>query len=151
MAIYKFQGMAKMYRKSMLKNGSIFTIDAILALLIAGTALVSSFILLTQTNENPFAVQDLATIAYDSLTVLEGSDTFFNAVKANSIGTITQFLNALPSQICGNISIYTDSNIQILSSNKANCDSTDYASIARGVFIANNTYIYYAEMKVWYR
>lgn len=139
-----------MYTSSMLKKGGIFTIDAILALLISSAVIVYSFVLLGQ-NNNIEDDTDIITIAYDTLTVLEGSDVLSNAVNQNSIATISQFMNNLPAHICANISIYTITSQQILSANKQNCNSSEQVSIARGAFIANNTNVYYAEMMAWYK
>ena len=132
---------------SQTKKGGIFTIDMLLALLVAGVILVASFALIGGKEQ---LTKDAAVLAQDSLLVLESSKALANAVETNSNAQILQFLDALPSNICGNISVYSSPGLQILSGNKQGCDSSDAVDLARNAFILNFN-VYYAEMQVWYK
>ncbi len=142
--------MAKMYRTKMLKKGNILTIDAIIAMIIAGMLITASYLLLSQNGRGTAAGIDSSIIAQDSLAVLEDTEILSSSAKSGSASAISDFLNNLPEQICSNISIYTNNSQLLLTSEKNSCQSSEEISVARNIFISENS-AYYSEMAVWYK
>lgn len=135
----------------MLKKGIIFSLDAIFAIIIAGIIILACFFYLSQTTTQLFTTQDLSLTAMDTLTILEKDGTFKNIVETGSTATLQLFLNALPDQQCGMITVYTSSAAAIHSAQKAGCTFKNESVIAVRGFIANNYNIYYARMEAWYK
>ncbi|MFC1800639.1 hypothetical protein ACFLYT_01140, partial [Nanoarchaeota archaeon] len=87
----------------------------------------------------------------DSLTILEKDDSLKTAIETNTNATLQIFLNSLSTQVCANLTIFTPTQSQIISAQKAGCTQSNESSTAKRTFIANNTNIYYADMVSWYR
>jgi hypothetical protein len=132
------------------RKAFIFSLDAVIAVIIAGMMLLACFFYLSQTSTNIYKSQDLYKVSSDSLTILEKGNTLKTAVEANSTAAIQQFLNSLPGQFCGNITIYTSASASLLSAQKTGCSSENEFSTAIRAFIAGNTE-YYAKMELWYK
>jgi len=97
-------------------------------------------------NSNDILNSKLTNVNFDSLAVLDKTFSLSNSSQ------IQIFLNALPKQICSNITTL-NSNSQIsYSVQKQNCtiDSQNKIIISRRTFFDNNE-IYYAEMRSWYK
>lgn len=135
----------------MKKKAIIFTLDAILALLIAATLIISSLYYLSKTENIPYTEQGLYKISLDILTVLEKDGTLKTAVEESSATEIQGFLDSLPVQICANITIYNTAQDNLLSVKKTACDSSEEKLFSRRVFIANSFSVYYAEMVSWFK
>ena len=133
------------------KKAIIFSLDAIFAVIIAGIMILSCFFYLSKTTTNLYQNQDIYKVSLDSLTILEKDNTLKTSVETSSVATIQQFLNSLPDQHCGNITVYTSSSSQLLSAQKTGCTAKNESTIAVRSFIANNSNIYYANMEAWYK
>lgn len=135
----------------MKKKAIIFTLDAILALLISGTLIMTSLHYFSKTENIPYTQQSLYKISLDSLAVLEKDETLKTAVEENSITQIQSFLDSLPEQICSNITVYNTAQNNLLSAEKTECSSSDEKLFVRRVFVANDFGVYYAEMVSWFK
>ncbi len=133
------------------RKGIIFSLDAIFAIIIAAIMILACFFYLSQTTTNLYKNQDIYKISLDSLTILEKDDTLKTAVETSSTTTMQQFLDSLPPQICSNITVYTSSSADVLSSKKAGCTAKNESTIAVRSFIANTYNIYYAKLEAWYK
>ena len=128
------------------KRSVIFTLDAILAVIVGGFIITASYFLVSH-SKTEFSTQSLSRISLDALAVLEKDGTFSTAVAAKNPSGLSSFLNSLPSNICGNLSIFDSSSLLIVSSQNSNC-SLNQTIISRRVFVSSNFSTYYAEMKV---
>ncbi|MBW2984326.1 hypothetical protein KY361_04380 [Candidatus Woesearchaeota archaeon] len=135
----------------MLKKGIIFSLDAILAVIIAGVMILACFFYLSHTSTNLYQNQDIYKISLDSLTILEKDNTLKTAVETNSTTTLQLFLDSLPAQLCGDITVYTSSSSAVLSAQKTGCTAKNESTIAVRSFVANNFNVYYARMEAWYK
>ena len=133
------------------KKAIIFSLDAIFAIIIAGIMILACFFYLSQTSTNLYKNQDIYKISLDSLTILEKDDTLKTAAETNSTTTLQSFLNSLPTQHCGNITVYTSSSTAVLSAQKTGCTAKNESTIAIRSFAANDYNIYYAKMEAWYK
>ncbi|MBW2965948.1 hypothetical protein KY342_02475 [Candidatus Woesearchaeota archaeon] len=133
------------------KKAIIFSLDAIFAIVIAGIMILACFFYLSKTTTNLYQNQDIYKLSLDSLTILEKDETLKTAIETSSATTIQQFLNSLPDQHCGNITVYTSLSTAVLSSQKTGCTANNESTIAIRSFIANNSNIYYAKMEAWYK
>ncbi len=133
------------------RKAIIFSLDAIFALIIAAVMILACFFYLSHTTTNLYKNQDIYKISLDSLTILEKDDALKTAVENSNTTTIQQFLDSLPEQHCSNITIYTYSSAQLLSTQKTGCTAKNESVIAIRSFIANNYNIYYAKTEAWYK
>ena len=129
------------------RKGLIFTIDAILAILATIMILISVYSILSNSHFNS-ENNDLNKIALDSLTVLEKNDYLDQSVSGN-LTMINNFLAALPSNICGNISVYYQDKGIITSSKKPGCLISDNVVVTRRAFVFEHK-TYFAKMEVSY-
>ena len=129
------------------KNGALFTIDAILALLAVVSVVISAFVMLH--NREYRSLGDEVVMSYDLLSVLEETKALHSMAELNDTFSASLFLDALPSQVCAKLTIFTQSNASVTSVKKSGCTGSDEFSIGRAVFITADKSIYYAEMKIW--
>ncbi|HLD42467.1 MAG TPA: hypothetical protein VJB08_00580 [Candidatus Nanoarchaeia archaeon] len=129
------------------KNGFIFTLDALLAVLIGGILITSTYVLLSGGSPSS-ARQNLYQVALDSLTVLEKDHTLADAIETSSNADLDNFLDALPVHICGNITLYRNTTAGVLSS-QGDCAVSDPV-VARRIFVTDFT-SYYAEARMGFR
>ena len=129
------------------KKGMIFTIDAILAVVIAGIMLSAAYFYISDEYGEGDRQQNLYKISLDILSALEKDGALQNSVNAGSASSIGSFLNALPTQICSNVTIYDNSSIIRASAQKQNCNITQPV-FSRRVFVSGNFSAYYAEAKL---
>ncbi|MBU2561184.1 MAG: hypothetical protein KKD17_02720 [Nanoarchaeota archaeon] len=133
------------------RKAIIFSLDAIFAVVVAGLMILACFLHLSQTTTNIHQNQDIYKISLDSLTILEKDRTLKTAVETNSAATIQSFLDALPEQFCGNITVRTSAAVLVLSAQKAGCTEKNESTSAVRAFTAGNSAVYYAGMKAWYK
>jgi len=131
------------------KRAIVFTIDAIIAIIILIAFTSASFYYLKNMN-NDFGENDLFQISQDSLAVLELNNELQNAITTSSTSNIQVFIdNLLPSHVCADIMLYDSSDTLQLNTTKTNCISSDETSASIRTFIVNNNF-YYAKMRSWY-
>ena len=129
------------------KKAVIFTIDAVLAIIIAGIMLSAAYFYISYEYEAEDRQQNLQKTSLDILSALEKDGTLQNSVDTGSASSISTFLNVLPSQICSNITVYDNNSIIKLSTQKQGCNITQPV-FPRRVFASGNFSSYYAESKL---
>jgi|SRR3989338_4744840 len=129
------------------KKAVIFTIDAVLAIIIAGIMLSAAYFYISYEYGSGDGQQNLHKISLDVLSALEKDGALQNSVNTGSASSISTFLNALPLQICSNITIYDNSSRIKLSAQKQGCNITQPV-FSRRVFVSGNFSAYYAEAKL---
>lgn len=125
------------------KKGIFFTIDAILALAIA---IVLVFAIFQGISKNvDYSTFDTGVFAQDSLATLEKSGAF----SRNDNSLIESYINATPSQLCVNISVFRQSESSFI---KPGCSMSNInqVSVANRVFVSG-TNVNYAKAMVWYK
>lgn len=131
------------------RRGIVFTIDAIIAVIILIAFVSASYFYLKNINNN-FGDNDLFQVSQDSLTVLELNNELQSAIATSSISDIQVYIdNLLPSHVCADIALYDSSDILQLNATKTNCTSSDETSSSIRTFIVSNNF-YYAKMRSWY-
>lgn len=131
------------------KKAIVFTLDGILAVLFVSATILSSFFYLSKANVS-YGEPYLYEISKDILAVLEKSATLENAVAASDITNVENYMDSLPNQICGTITIYDKDSASLLSATRTACTAGNKQTIARRSFIYNFE-SYYAEMIAWYK
>lgn len=129
------------------KKSIIFTLDAILAILIAGVMITASYFYISQANIPMSNRPNLHKISMDALAVLEKDSTLKNSVQTGSASGLSEFLNSLAPQICSKFTIYDDSSTLVLSALKSDCNITQPV-LSRRIFVLDNFSVYYAESKL---
>ncbi len=122
------------------KHAVFFTIDSMVAL---AAAMVFMFAIFYYLSVSPdYSSEDLRVFAQDALAVLEKS----GAMNDNSV--ISGYINATPSQVCLNITVFNPAESSFV---KPGCSMADVRqiSVATRVFI-NNKNPRYAKAMVWY-
>lgn len=128
------------------RKAAIFTIDAILAVLIAGIILSAAYFYISAEHNTGANQQNLYKISLDILSALEKDGILQNSVNTGSASSIGSFLNAIPSQICSNVTIYDNSSRIKASAQKQGCNITQPV-FSRRVFVSNFS-AYYAEAEL---
>lgn len=129
-------------------KGFIFTLDAILSVIVM-SLLLTLIVLLSSQQPVDYSASDLHLIAMDTLTVLEKDRTLQNSIAANNTGAILTYLDALPSRLCANISVFTQASTLQYSVAKTNCTATGEHAVARRVFLNSNDMIFLAKIDLW--
>ena len=144
--------MKKIKKDKLSRKGFIYTLDAIFALVIAATIILASFQYLSQTHIARFNRSDLGRLSNDALGVLE-RDSGLSSVVSGSTSSVQSYLNTLPSQVCGNLTVFSVSSTLVGSIQKTGCNSAgvDEVVVARRVFVHSNSSTYYARLEAWYR
>jgi hypothetical protein len=132
------------------KKGFIFTLDAILSIIIAGL-LITMTMMMSQQAPIDYTSTDLHIAAMDYLTVLEKDGTLRTAVETNSTNAMQAYLNTTHPQMCANITIYNNASAAILSTGKTGCNRGDDLAVARRVFLNSTGAIYSARMQTGIR
>ncbi len=134
------------------KRGFIYTLDAIFALVIAAVIILASFQYLSQTHIAKFNRSDLYRLSNDVLAVLERNSGLSNVVSG-SVSNTQSYLNSLPVQVCGNLTIFSTGNSMVSAVQKTGCNSAnvDDLVVARRIFVHSNSSTYYAKLEAWYR
>lgn len=141
-----------MRKYKLYKRGFIYTLDAIFALVIAAVIILASFQYLSQTHIARFNRSDLYRLSNDVLSVLERNSGLSNVVFG-SVSNTQSYLNSLPVQVCGNLTIFSTGNSVVSAVQKTGCNSAnvDDLVVARRVFVHSNSSTYYAKLEAWYR
>ena len=129
----------------MARKGFVFTLYMILAMIIAGVLITSSYFFVSEAIPPPAGRQNLFKASLDILAVLEKSRSLEEAVEAGS-SRLQEFLNATPKEFCGNITVYDHHSGVVLSTFKNGCNVTDPV-VSRRVFVQRFS-SYYAELRL---
>ena len=128
----------------MLRKGFIFTLDAILALLIVVTFMgIISF-----GWSEDISNYNLRQYAQDSLTILEKDHSLHEAVKTGSSGILEAYMGSMPENMCASMIIEDDQGLMVMNSTEI-CIKSDDVVKSRRVFIYEGE-PYSAGMEVWY-
>lgn len=132
-----------------MKKGLIFTLDAILALIVASSLILASFNYVSKA-QMVWNKPTLLKISLNSLAVLELSQTLQDAVKASNADDTEEFLNnLLPNHVCAMVEFYDEADSLLLTAAKSGCTSSNYPTVNYRSFTANGN-VYYARMEAWY-
>ena len=126
------------------KKSVIFTLDAIMAVLIAGIMITSAYFFISQTDAASFNRQNLNKISLDVLAVLEKDNTLKGSVESGSASELDTFLAFLPSPLCGKVTVFDSNFTSVLTAQKSGCDF-DQPAVSRRIFVTDNFDVYYAE------
>lgn len=132
-----------------MKKGLIFTLDAILALIVASSLILASFNYVSQT-QVAWNRPTLLKISLNSLAVLELSQTLQEAVKTSDAVDVEEFLNnLLPDNVCARVEFYDEADSLLMTAAKSGCASSNYPTVSyQGLSVSGD--IYYARMEAWY-
>lgn len=133
------------------KAAMVFSLDAMIALIMAMLAISAIFVILVRSTERSDDTSGIYLMSLDTLAVLEKSHLLSTAVETNSTTAILQHLQALPSPVCSNITIYDTENRMVLTTAPASCTDHDQTSRAIRAFVDANLTTYLAVMEAWYR
>ena len=131
------------------RKAFIFTLDAIMALILAALIVSAIYFNFSKQSQQPYSEANLLQISLDSLTVLEKNSNLNDAVQNNDLSQLQSFVTIMPYQFCSNITI-KDSDEDYIASIQRNCSLSNPQAIARRIFIANNT-VFLAEMKTSFK
>jgi len=143
-----------------MKKGFIFTIDALAAILSTFIFITISFWYFSHVQTLNWNDPALYQFTQDSLAVLDMNG---DLIRDTQIGnaSIQQFLNSMPGNICGSISVYNMTNdnnpLHDFTVTKANCQQGKKTTIARRSFAINyrtgnrvTVMYHYAQMEAWF-
>ena len=141
-------------RKRRTKKAVVFSLDSLIALMITGVIIGSSFFYLSQVESVSWSQPGLQTINYDTLNILHVDKTFMKSVRYDDYTNVTEFVdNLFPDYICANMTFYDGSDSEIKSVQKSGCaypkDNAKDIYVARRTFV-NNYRIYYVVLQSWY-
>jgi len=126
-------------------KGLVFSLDALIALVIAG---IITLFILTSLNQSDISYDGplLHKSAVDILSILRESNT----IETLEDESIQPFLDGLPQQICANLTVYDSDQLIEYTQVKTGCTtSQSVRSVSRRVFLSNNE-IHLGELEVWY-
>ena len=104
-----------------MKKGIFYAMDAIIAIALLAVAAMFVYTAMQGIISPPLQESDLAIQGYDSLAVLEKDHSLSNAGVSGNISRLQLFLDIMPPNVCGNLSLF-DSNFTIMSSvQKSGC------------------------------
>jgi hypothetical protein len=139
--------MERMRVAGMLKKGIIFSIDALLALLVAAFFIFA--ILSARPNAIDSSPAHIEALAMDTLAALEKKGLLADAVQSGSADAVSEAVdNILPKRICSTVSVNTLSEA-VMAATRQGCTAGNSLSIARRSFMAGNGH-YYALLELWY-
>lgn len=144
--------LTQMRRAAASRRGAFYTIDAIIAtlLLALGVPLVLST--LQGVDVAPLAESTIALRGFDALAVLEKNHTLLDAANTNVTSRLQLYVDMLPANQCGNITLHNASVAPLASVQTSGCVYTgeETSAVVRRSYIYNDKF-YIAAMRLWYR
>jgi len=132
------------------KRGIIFSIDAILSIMITITLISASFFYMSQIHTIKWSQPNYFLTSLDTINVLRIDGTLENAINTLSGEKIQEFMNyTYDNNMCGSMNISDSSENTLISVNKTGCTSYEEVYVYRGT-IVNNKKIYLITLKLWY-
>lgn len=129
-----------------MSKGIIFSLDVLMALLLAVIFSTFIFFSINQSYSN-YDELFLHKAAIDTLAVLREDRSLENFDNSS----ILTFLNSLPAQYCANLTVYGNNDAIVYNSLKSGCSNEGkVVGVSRRVFLVNSTSVYLGEVKVWY-
>jgi len=132
------------------RSGFIFSLDAILALVICTFILMTVFFYFSHSNKLKMSESSTQILAIDTLAVLDIDGSFQEAIEDSSIDYLKTFLNTLLHEnICMKLKIKdSQDSLTILEASKTGCTFSEHTTVARRTLYIDDT-IYIAEARAW--
>ena len=138
-----------------LSKAFIFTLDAILAVILCSILFLFTYSLLAKVQYSVVRETTLVDVCSDVLTSLEKNHTLQNSVYYSRTSDIRDILNNLSSTVCSNLMIYSSENTPLLVIARTDCNCTGSRSLLVRSFVvpeSNGTLSeYMAKMEVCYK
>jgi hypothetical protein len=138
-----------------LSKAFIFTLDAILAIILCSIIFLFTYSLLTKFQYSVVRETALTDACSDVLTSLEKNGTLRNSVYYSRTSDIRDVLSNMSSNICSSITVYSSSNQPLLIARRSDCNCAgDRSLIMRSFVIPQNNGTmseYIAEMEGCYK
>jgi len=138
-----------------MNKGIVISIDAMMALLVMIVVLTSTVYYLGNVKFDEKNNSLLKENGMDIVTLLEKNGEFEWAVQNNKVNQLRTFMNKLPSSLCLDLSIYSNSNLTEaqLSLLRPSCKKnfSESATINRSFIVENgsNADLYFARLIIW--
>lgn len=133
----------------------IFTLDAILAVVLCSILFFTTYSLLAKFQYSVVRETTLGDVCSDVLTSLEKNHTLQDSIYYSRTSEIRDVLNNLSSNICSNLIIYSSENKPLLVAARVDCNCTGSRSLVVRSFVipeSNGTLSeYMAKMEACYR
>ena len=133
----------------------IFTLDAILAIIVCSILFVLTYHVLTKFQYSVVRTTELDDVCSDVLASLEKNHTLQNSIYYSRTSDIREVLNNLSSTVCSGIVIYSSQNAPLLVAQRADCNCTGSRSLVVRSFVIPNSNgtlsEYLAKMEACYR
>ncbi len=137
-----------------MKKAILFSMDALIALLILISTLTGVFVIYNQINDEVFKNRDLYDQGYDVLEIMKSKGILSNALEFDADRQeINSFLwDFLPSNVCSHLKLKDKYKFTYLENLKPGCrpEYGEKRVIVTLPFIHDNQ-IYNAEMILWYK
>ena len=115
----------------------IFTMDSILAVLVATFIAISAISLLTKVDEPLATARSMEEIGRDFLAVLEKNGTLARAASVGSSEELSGALAELPLFLCANLQLF-ENDMVVMQVNRAGCSCDQELVVTRRTFLARN-------------
>jgi hypothetical protein len=122
-----------------LTKAFIFTLDAILAIVLCTAIFLFTYSLLTKFQYSVVRDTALSDACSDVLTSLEKNHTLQNAVYYSRASDIRDILSNVSPGICSTITIYSSTNQPLLMAKRADCSCTGSRSLVVRSFVVSNS------------
>lgn len=138
-----------------LSKAFIFTLDAILAMLLCSILFLFTYSLLSNLQYSVVRETTLVDVCSDVLTSLEKNHTLRDSIYYSRTSDIRDILNNLSSTVCSNLVIYSSDNKPLLMAARTDCNCTGSRSLLVRSFVTpedNGTLSkYMAKMEACYK
>ncbi len=131
------------------KKAIIFTIDAILALILGLSIILASLFYLGKASA-PSQGETLQLISQDALAVMEKNGQLSESVSGATALPLESAIDMLPPNTCARLAVYSSLHEKISETLRQNCRFSEDYVLTRRLFVSEGN-LYYAEMEAWYR
>lgn len=142
-----------MRARKKLKSGFMFSIDAMIASLVALTMITSLYLYSSDLQTPNFNFSDLYHLAGDSIIALKDNGELKYAISHNSMNRLDSFFNdVVPNHICSSYSVYDSNHQRILESLSNGCslETAEFNIQLESPFVYNEDF-YSFEIVMWYK
>jgi len=142
----------RMQKRRKGKKAVIFSIDAILALVVTITLISASFFYLSQIQVIQWSQPNYFLTALDTLNILRSDGTLRASIKPPANGSsISTFMNAMyEDNICGSMTVQTRNGTLLYEANKTNCTHYNEVYVYRSSIVVDRN-IHNITLKLWYQ
>jgi hypothetical protein len=133
------------------KKGIFFSLDAIIAIMIAVVLFSIAFFYLAQVDIHETSSTDLVEYSRSVLVVMEKDEVLMNSILSDSSLEVVEFLdNYTKDHSCFSLEVEDVNGVQQYLVYKTGCGSTVEKDVVKRTFIVNKNDIYLAKMEVYY-